>query len=508
MEESKYLIDNQIDTKELWKGIGGHFDSLNQIIHEIIDNSISNFKSNPQLSFHTILLSIRKVDDKNVEIFIEDTGTGIKNINNAFTLGNKESQESPLNEHGFGLKHALATANPNNDNWRVYTRTSDLVDKDLVSIISSPYEITNYYGTYEKFSIDNYPSKLKNTSSGTIVKFITSFEMYKSLGRSGVKDSRGIALYLKEDLGFIYSGIIKSNIAEIQLIVDDEPKMIVNSVEPWWMENSFSREKIDLGLLAGESETGEIILSSTIGTIKNRITIEDNEKAVYYKTNMKNSGVEIRINGRMIKNNLLNEIWNDKFQHNRFNNFLVQINLESNNSNFLPSTRSSKNGFKQGDIKLLGLYNWIRTHCPLPIENKNDRDEIHLFEELRDIKLKQLKEIVEDGKLTVEINRRVLKRSRDNIRIDFFVAFNNTTLIYLGIKGISSPIDLYKLKLCWDACVIDNLLPTNAILLANEHSELVQDLTSMNNSLKDINGNIYKFTLKKWKDENINFPEK
>jgi hypothetical protein len=367
MEESKYLINNQIDTKELWKGIGGHFDSLNQIIHEIIDNSISNFKSNPQLSFHTILISIKKIDAKNVEIFIEDTGTGIKNINNAFTLGNKDSQESPLNEHGFGLKHALATANPNNDNWKVFTRTQELKDNNLVSVISSPFEINDYYGKHEEFNFENYPSKLLNYSTGTIVRFITSFEMYKSLGRNGIKDSKGIALYLKEDLGFIYSGIINSNIAEIQIVVDDEPKMIVNSVEPWWIENSYSREKVDLGLLAGDDETGEIILSSTIGTIKDRITIEENEKAVFYKTNMKNSGVEIRINGRMIKNNLLNEIWNDKYQHNRFNNFLVQINLESNKSSFLPSTRSSKNGFKQGDIKLLGLYNWIRTHCPLPL---------------------------------------------------------------------------------------------------------------------------------------------
>lgn len=503
METNKYLIDNEIDTQELWRGIGGHFDSLNQIIHEIIDNSISNFKSNPHLAFHTILISITKIDSKNVEIFIEDTGTGIKNINNAFTLGNKKSQESPLNEHGFGLKHALATANPDNNNWAVYTRTEDLESRGLVSVIKSPYKIQEFYGENISFNLDNYPTKLKNQSTGTIVKFVTSYEMYKSLGRNGIKDSKGIALYLKEDLGFIYSGIINANIAEIQLIVDDEPKMIVNSVEPWWNNTSSSKEKVDLGLLAGDGETGSVILSYKIGTINDRFSMNsDNEKAVYYRTNMKSSGVEIRINGRMIKNNLLNEIWHDVYQHNRFNNFLVQINLESDNLSFLPATRSSKNGFKQGDIKLLGLYNWIRTHCKFPIENKKERDEIHLFDELKEIKIKQLKEVV-DGKLTVDVGRRVLKRSKENIKIDFFVAFNNNTIIYLGVKGTSSPIDLYKLKLYWDACIIDNLLPTSAILLANAHSDLVVDLSSMNNSLKDINGNSYKFSLKKWEDENI-----
>lgn len=506
---TKQRIDNKIDIKELWKGIGGHFDSLNQIIHEIIDNSISNFRANPELNHHTILLKINQLNSKEVKIIIEDTGTGIKNINNAFTIGSKKSQESPLNEHGFGLKHALATANPNNDKWKVFTRTQENIENNNVLKVESPYMIEDFYGSLVEFSLDNYPTSLANYSTGTIVEFTTSYEMYKTLGKYGTQDSLGIALYLKEDLGFIYSGVIKSNIAQIQIIVNDEQKIIVNAIEPWvekTIEPGEGREKVDLGLQAFDEPTGYITLDYKFLYIRERTPSNDNEKVVYYKPNMKSSGVEIRINGRLIKNNILNEIWPNHYQHNRFNNFLVQINLESDKLSSLPTTRSSKNGFKQGDIKLAGLFNWIRKHCSVPFENKNERESYHLFEELKNIKKQQLGDIF--NLFTIDLNKKVFKNYKENLSIDMFMTYDNSTFIYKGIKEVSSINDLYMLKFFWDASVIEGTPPTTAILLATEHSQLVQDLASMNNDLKDISGRNYKFILKKWKDENIDFPKK
>lgn len=502
-------IDNNIDANDLWKGIGGHFDSLNQIIHEIVDNSISNFSCNPNLPHHTILIKIdTDKHGKGVKIKIEDTGSGISNINSAFTLGDKSSQQTPLNEHGFGLKHALASANPSNNKWSVYTRTQGLVNVKRVKQIHAPFKLNNFNAQIIDFSADTYPSVLGNIGTGTIIEFTTSVQMYRSLGKYGAKDPLSIALYLKEDLGFIYSGIIKDSIAEIQIIVDSADKLIVNAIEPW-IEKTIhpgeATEVVDLGLLAGLDETGKVQLNYEFNVIKNREVTKDEEKVVYYHANMKSSGVEIRLNGRMIKNNLLTEIWENVDQHNRFNNFLVRINLVSNNKDSLPSTRSSKNGFRQGDPKLMGLFNWIRKHCPSPYENKNFRDEIHLFEELKNLKLKQ-KDFI-DGILTVETNFKILKFSTENIKLDMYVAYSDKTIIYRGKKGVSTAYDLYQLKLYWDACVIDGIIPTQAILLAVEHNTTIKDLVAMNNSLLDALGHKYKFTLKQWIDEGIMYPQ-
>ena len=100
------------DSNEIWSGIGGHFDSLGQIINEFVDNSISNFEANNPL-LRYIFITLKEVSNNgDVSIRIEDSGTGIKDLDQAFTLGSKKAAESPLNEHGFGLKHALASANP------------------------------------------------------------------------------------------------------------------------------------------------------------------------------------------------------------------------------------------------------------------------------------------------------------------------------------------------------------------------------------------------------------
>jgi hypothetical protein len=511
MEVSKVIpINNKINVNELWEGIGGHFDSLSQIFHELIDNSVSNFKENAGLSQRTILISIdaESSNSKYVDITIEDTGSGIENIDSAFTLGDRSSQQTPLNEHGFGLKHALASANPTNDHWCVYTRTEREITNNKVIQIRSPYKLEGYSAEEVDFSAENYPSKLDNHRTGTIISFRTSFEMFKSLGKFGTKDPKGVALYLKEDLGFIYSEIIKENIADIQIVVNSEQKSYVSSVEPWIEKTILpgeGKEQVDLGLLGNEIETGKVIISYKFNVIKNRESTHDDEKIKYYQTDMKSSGVEIRLNGRMIKNNLLTEIWEDAKQHNRFNSFLVRINLISNDSNSLPATRSSKNAFKEGDPKLIGLFKWIRMHCNFPYENKNDRDEIQLFEQLKKLKDAQLNRLFEN-KVTIETNRRVLKNSNESIRIDLYVAYNNKVQIYLGKKGPSTAFDLYRLKLYWDACVLDNITPTEAILLSIEHNSTVHDLTALNNSSQDFENNKYNFKLLKWTDEGIDYP--
>ncbi len=58
-------------------------------------------------------------------VSIEDNGTGIADLAPVMTLGDLSKREGPLNEHGFGLKHALAHANPGNDAWHLMTRTTN-----------------------------------------------------------------------------------------------------------------------------------------------------------------------------------------------------------------------------------------------------------------------------------------------------------------------------------------------------------------------------------------------
>ncbi|WP_417290946.1 ATP-binding protein [Corallibacter sp.] len=510
MKDNKKPINNTINADDLWQGIGGHFDSLSQILHELIDNSVSNFRKNVDLPSHTILIHFdtSKAQDDEIIITVEDTGTGITNIDSALTLGDKKSQQTTLNEHGFGLKHALASANPKNNNWSITTRTEENIQKKTVSKISSSYKLTGFEFDILENNVENYPTRLKSISTGTIIRFSTSVAMFRTIGRYGTKDEMSLLYYLKENLGFIYSGIIHSGIAKIRISINDKPKLIVNGLEPFWektIEPGNGMQIIDLGEMGNGESSGEVTISYKFGTINKRQQTSENEKIIYYNANMQTSGVEIRLNGRVIKNNILTDIWEKTYQHNRFNSFLVIIDLISDDKDSLPPTRSSKNGFKKGDYRLIGLYNWIRKYCDEPYEDKNKRDEENLFNDLKILKKKSLEGYVQPP-LIVETERKILKSTDESIRIDMVVAFEDKYIIYKGKKGKVSASDLYQLKLFWDTSIFDGQTPTEAILLASDNSSVVQDLIALNNSLKDINGNNYNFKLKKWIDEGIDYP--
>lgn len=177
--ETSMAINNKPHADELWAGIGGHFDSLGQIINEFIDNSISNFAGNNTMTRNIIICLLETTLNGDVTLSMEDSGTGIKKLDEAFTLGSCAAAESPLNEHGFGLKHALASANPKNDSWVIYTRTKEDMELNQFKKIEAPYKIEDFSAQICKD--EKWPGKLNGT--GTIIQFTCKREMYKTIAR-------------------------------------------------------------------------------------------------------------------------------------------------------------------------------------------------------------------------------------------------------------------------------------------------------------------------------------
>lgn len=94
----KIIIQNKPDSNELWKGIGGYFDSLGEILCEFIDNSISNFRGNTSDVFNKSIMIMFQEMSKKIHITVTDSGTGIKNLDAAFALGSVAGAETLLND--------------------------------------------------------------------------------------------------------------------------------------------------------------------------------------------------------------------------------------------------------------------------------------------------------------------------------------------------------------------------------------------------------------------------
>lgn len=94
------------DGKELFEGISGNFHDFGQTLCELIDNPISNFRAHKIQGLIELTL---EEHDTYVDVMIRDNGTGIGDLDTALTIAARSCAQSPLNEHGMGLKHALAS---------------------------------------------------------------------------------------------------------------------------------------------------------------------------------------------------------------------------------------------------------------------------------------------------------------------------------------------------------------------------------------------------------------
>lgn len=502
--ETSMAINNRPHADELWAGIGGHFDSLGQIVNEFIDNSISNFSGNNTMTRNIIISLEETAQNGDVIITIEDSGTGIRKLNEAFTLGSCAAAESPLNEHGFGLKHALASANPKNDSWVIYTRTQEDMDAGQYKKIEAPYKIEDF--TAMICENEKWPGKLNGT--GTIIRFICKREMYKTIARGmkgGITNFRNIADVLCEDIGFIYSGVIEENKAGITLdIVDangDRTNRSVGAVKPDWedyIKPKSGSQEVDLG-------NGKVTIEYQFGKInkkQNRIEFDNTTARKYYQKSMSTSGVEIRINGRVLCYNLFKEIWGIE-KHNSYNYLLVTINLKSKDKAALPKTRTSKNGLREGDEKLENLYQWIRSNLNEPQKDVTLSDhETDLFEEL----CKRMNQYDPDPGKIIKTEMEVFISTgnpKDRVRLDLYCKNSYGITIYEGKKDVTTSKDVYQLRMYWDGLVYDGIKPGKGILLAASHPDSVKELISIVNTMCDTNGNKYNFETKTWEDVGI-----
>ena len=493
-------INNMPDANDLWKGIGGYFDSLGEILCEFIDNSISNFRGNPSVVNNSIMIKFKEAGNK-IYVTVADSGTGIKDLNAAFTLGSHAGAETLLNEHGFGFKHALASANPENDEWSIKTCTESDCANGQYKEVKAPYKLTGFSADIIK---GGFASGLAST--GTVIEFSCSRDMFMTIrrGLSGNFQKMSTVLdILKEDLGFVYSGILKDGGLRIILCIEDNTGLqynkVVGQVLPSW-EGYYNpkqgSENYDLG-------NGSVKIEYVFG----KIGVHSDTKK-YYKKNMASSGVEIRINGRILAYNLIRPIWG-KEPHPSFNQFLAVINLVSDDADRLPKTKTSKNGLREGDPHLIKLFEWIRAKCPIIPKNTEplpeDLDERELFSRLCEQKKIHLSALGL-GTPTVETELYAYDNLQEKIRIDLYVAVGSSITLYEGKKDKTTVKDLYQLMMYWDGCVFDGKKPTKGILISAEHPDSVKKIIDVLNTMQDANGENYCFELKTWKEEGIDYP--
>jgi len=528
-------MDSQIVTvtpeaQELWVGIGGHFETLQQILCEFLDNSFSNLRairSGTVVSDFTqssISLFITPPGHANIKaatardgisypldhylIEIQDNGTGFMNIEAALTIGNKALRTTAMNEYGFGLKHALAAANPSNNAWTIYTKNSEKILK-----IQAPYA---FEMPVTQLSSNECPIL---DIHGTRIVFSCSEHLFKTLTighNAAASQLPTLTRYLVEDIGYIYSYLLLETGIPVSVYSYTTPitpeNFIVTPVLPPFLTHHVREGVVDSEIVLRPTtelpQGGNLPVRYAFGLLSKPSSVLSGR---YYRRNMATAGIELRINGRLVADNLLTEIWPNVERHPDFNYFRGVVNLISDDRTLLPHAKTAKNGLRITDERYYAILNWIRMTLPSPLRaDYRHRDEQSLVEKLSAMLLSFCKS---PAKLLQREFKVFVGQDVENPASCDIYFFDGQDVTLMECKAKQSCIkDIYQLLMYWDGYVFDLTSsgtlggassPTSAELIATEHPEHLQTIVEHINMHQDANGGNYNIVLKTWSDYQI-----
>lgn len=499
MDERNTKLNAIPDANNLFSGIGGNYNSINQVISELLDNGISSINSFENEN-RTLILSMERVYDKldkDVIISIEDNGTGIKDLCSALCIGDKSNQQTLLNEHGFGMVQALSAGNPKNDNWTICTRTNDEFKKGIFRKITAPYQYNIEENTIE---CNNKDWNGEYKGSGTIISFKCSYEFFLTVSEINFDKKKGTNSlsyrdcldYLVEELGHIYSGMIETGNIKILVKSKNTDELLpylqeVKPVKPKWEDRISGKLIVNL-------DGKDVLIEYVFGLID-----KNNDLKCHYKGNMATNGVEIRINGRLFKRNVFTEIWGVA-NHPDYNYFYGMINIISDDADSLPRTKTDKSDIRSGDKKLLDLYKWVARIPGLPMKSKSQKTEKELVDKL----INRLREENKGKFCCIEQEFYVFKSIGIPAKVDVYLLSEQKSHLFEAKKSTANSNHLYQLEKYWDGAVVDNIIPSTATLIVSSYDEKIIQALKVINSKKDTMGNNYNLIVKTWSDYGIN----
>ena len=276
-------LDNTPSGFALFQAIGGHYTSPAQAIEELVDNAISSIRANGGSG--KVILCLTDGGDY-VDISVCDSGTGISDLGAALTISGCGGAQTPLNEHGCGLKNALSYLSEEDELWLLESRTKEDAAADRYRCVSAPYAAIDWK---MRAKIHQGNGAILH-ETGTTIRVRCGkekFECLKPATKRAKADFRQLCGYLKEELAYTYASILAEGRITIGVICREQnaPESYhqLEALEPLWEE-----DPVELPETPADFGGGKLTVRCRYGTIE-----ADKENATYYyKGNMASSGLQ------------------------------------------------------------------------------------------------------------------------------------------------------------------------------------------------------------------------
>ena len=448
---------------------------FHQALGELIDNSVAAFIDKDKPCVVNIL--IRQYSDKrNYDLYLFDNSSGmdIEELKGALDLGRPPISNSRLNEHGFGMKNAIATLTSGVNAWQIWTKTKN---GPLLSV-KGPFDTEMYISDDEPL-----PSEFVEEGVSTLTYVEVSPECIQSVQGRGSKaiDINSLKSWIIEHLGVMYRGLLEPTperkyVPRLMLMlktIKDEDIREYN-IYPAKLPMAYTeRKRIKVTI---EGQVLECLYE--YGTLdeeaaREGIIIAEDKKEkfkYYYQGNQKTQGIDISIDGRVIATKQFESIWKGSDgeslkRHNDYNGFIGELKIPKVDRGIL-STINNKTDFNINDPGWSDIFAAMADYKP--IKNIKSKSE----EQLKQEWIKHLKETNPEDEIDDE---HYVWES--GARIDVYRKTpHNEIFIYELKVGKATPLHLYQLKMYWDGLVLQGIQPTKGILLVESYKSTIKSM--------------------------------
>jgi hypothetical protein len=493
---SEYKV-NLIANEGIYRGLAKQNMLFHQCVAELVDNAIAAQK--PDIKFRIdVILAPTPGNNEDFNLYVADNCKGLDKalLEKALQLGESATTESRLNEHGFGLKNALATLSGENGPWKLWSRVAG---SDTVMSASGPFRPEMIIRDDDEFPDEEFlPEDIS-----TLIKVKTKVSCLRTVQGRGAptSDFASLRKWLVEHLGVFYRGYLEQDEQTF-----DTSGVIVVSIG----NDRVQVPPVQVPLGNSHMEHFEIEIAGTVtklrfkhGTLDEvqRDTLVRGERAkFYYQGNQPTQGIDIRLGKRTISTRQFETIWktlDGKTQlsrHNNYNEFLGELLIPALPRGVL-STTNNKTDFDLDDDDWGKIFSYINEHFR-PIEQVREKTEAGLRQKW----VNMLKSVNPEDTITDEYSVWPTATKIDVYR----KTTDGKVLIYELKVGSASPQNLYQLKMYWDGLVLKGEQPKEAILIVESFSAVIEEMANLMNTLPvPANSKPYNFKLERHKDKGL-----
>lgn len=487
-----------VATEGVFRGLAKQNLLFHQCIGELCDNAIAATPGGKKFRIDIIFHACPGNNDA-VDVYVADNcrGMSLEDLGIALQLGECPTSDNRLNEHGFGLKNALATLSGGNGPWNLWSRKQG---EDQTYHIAGPFTTHMTIDECDQFPQEAFlPADLS-----TLLKVRCKFSFIQTVQGRGApsKDLAKLRDWLLEHLGVLYRGYLEQD----RTTYEDSGSIHVS------IENDTTRV-FPVHIPIGDMKTKyfDIELAGSVyrleyrygalDAVKRETLVRGQAARYYYQGNIPTQGIDIRLGKRVIATRQFETIWKTEnresqlSRHNNYNDFTGEL-LIPNLPRGVLTTINNKTDFNLDDAdweKIFDTLNECRP--PKQVREKSESD-------LRKKWMQMLRATNPGERITDE--HYVWPTGT---RIDVLRETTDGRVIIYEIKvGTGAPIHLYQAKMYWDGLVLQSqsVQPKEAILICEDFHTTLEAMANQMNKLSPPNGSsAYNFKIEKLKDKGL-----